>query len=67
MPHPAGPTSSPESGDSVADCSPPGTARSRSGLRSASPRWTHQQPSKVATVWQIAASQGRRGPAQICA
>eukprot|EP00959_Pyramimonas_sp_CCMP1952_P173153 3618465-Pyramimonas_sp.AAC.1 len=40
---------------------PARTARSRSGPRGASPRRTHQQPSKVATVSQIAAPQGWRG------
>eukprot|EP00959_Pyramimonas_sp_CCMP1952_P254304 5312251-Pyramimonas_sp.AAC.1 len=30
-------------------------------------RCTGHQPSKVATVSQIAAPQGRRGPVQICA
>eukprot|EP00959_Pyramimonas_sp_CCMP1952_P180234 3768955-Pyramimonas_sp.AAC.1 len=45
--------------------SPTRTAMSRSDLPGASLRRTHQQPSKVATVSQIAASQGRRGPAQV--
>eukprot|EP00959_Pyramimonas_sp_CCMP1952_P051585 1078020-Pyramimonas_sp.AAC.1 len=45
--------------------SPPNIAMSRSDLPGASLRWTHQLPSKVATISQIAAPQRRRGPAQI--
>ena len=40
---------------SFTDRSPPGMARSNLNLRGASLRWTHQQPSKVVTVSQIAA------------
>eukprot|EP00959_Pyramimonas_sp_CCMP1952_P359501 7527955-Pyramimonas_sp.AAC.1 len=47
--------------------SPPRIARSSSDLRGAPLRWTRHQPSKVATVSQIAAPQGRRDPAQTCA
>eukprot|EP00959_Pyramimonas_sp_CCMP1952_P403051 8445284-Pyramimonas_sp.AAC.1 len=42
-------------------------ARSRLGLRRTSLCWTPQQPSKVATVSQIAAPQGWRGPFWVCA
>ena len=44
-----------ESGDSFADRSPPGMERSNLNPRETSLRWTPQQPSKVATVSQIAA------------
>ena len=47
-----------ESGDSFADRSPTGMARSNLNLRSTSLRWTPQQPSNVATVSRIAAPQG---------
>eukprot|EP00959_Pyramimonas_sp_CCMP1952_P363812 7618453-Pyramimonas_sp.AAC.1 len=56
---PPGPPAAFESGGSFAGRSPPGAARSRSGLRGASFRWTRQQPSKAATAPQIAAPQSR--------
>eukprot|EP00959_Pyramimonas_sp_CCMP1952_P473368 9501626-Pyramimonas_sp.AAC.1 len=45
----ASPSAALESGDNFTDRSPPGTGRSRSDPHGASLRWTHQQPSKVAT------------------
>ena len=56
-----GPPRTHESGDNFADRSPPGMAESQLGLGKASPRWTPQQPSNVATISQIAAPQGWRG------
>ena len=47
-----------ESGDRFADRSPPGIARSNLDPRKTSLRWTSQQPSKLATVSQIAAPPG---------
>eukprot|EP00959_Pyramimonas_sp_CCMP1952_P412889 8652004-Pyramimonas_sp.AAC.1 len=47
--------------------SPQRIARCRSDLRGASLRWARYQLSKVAVVSQIAAPQGRRGAARICA
>ena len=44
-----------ECADNIADRSPPGMAKSNLSPRGASLRWTHQQPSKVATVSQVAA------------
>ena len=61
VPHSAGPASNPRRWRHVRP------ERSRSDLRGASLRWTHQQSSKVATVSQTAATQGGRGLAQICA
>ena len=58
---PLGPPAGFESGDSFTDRSPPGMARSNLSPRRASLRWPPQQPSKVATVSQIAAPQGWRG------
>ena len=48
-------------GNSFADHSPPGMARSNLSPRMTSLRSTHQQPSKVATVSQLAPPQARRG------
>eukprot|EP00959_Pyramimonas_sp_CCMP1952_P452903 9467360-Pyramimonas_sp.AAC.1 len=44
-----------ESGDSCADRSPQGTARSRGDPRGTYLGWASQEPTKVATVTQIAA------------
>ena len=50
-----------ESVDSFADRSPPGNGEASSDPRGAPLCWTSQEPTKVATVSQIAARQGRRG------
>ena len=50
-----------EGGDNFADRSPPGTAKSHGDPRGTPLCWTSQEPTKVATVSQIAAPQGRRG------
>ena len=52
--HSAGPPGAFESGVSLADRSPPGMVRSKMNLRRSRLRWTPPQPSKVATVSQIA-------------
>ena len=63
---PLDPPAAHEGGDSFALRSPPGPARPHSDLRITSPRWTRQQPPKVATVSLLAAPQGRRGLILIC-
>ena len=55
VPTPLGPSAALERGDSFADRSPPGMARSNRSPRKTSLRWTPQQPSKAPTVLQIAA------------
>ena len=57
----AGPPGAHESGDSFADRSHPGTGRSHGDPRKTSLCWASQEPTKVATVSQIAAPQGRGG------
>ena len=49
------------SGDSFADRSPPKTVRSHGDPRKTSLCWASQEPTKEATVSQIAAPQERRG------
>ena len=56
-----GPPEPLERGESFADRSPPGMARSNLSLGMTPLRWAPQQPPKVATVSQIAAPQGWRG------
>ena len=60
--HPsAGPPRSPRKWRQLLRSRPPGTVRSHGDPRKTPFRWTSQEPTKVATVSQIAAPQGRRG------
>ena len=54
VPHSAGPNNSLRKRDNLEDRSPPRMASSNVNLGGASLRWTHPQPSKVATLSQIA-------------
>ena len=56
--HSAGTQGAHKSGDSFADRNPQGAARSSLGVRKTSLCWAFQEPTKVATVSQIAAPQG---------